>query len=60
MKLIFESQEEFDDFVKCGCPSDIPTIHNPNPTCPVDYDYQKEMCTACWKSCELELEVKND
>ena len=59
MKLIFESQEEFDDFVKCGCPSDIPTVTNPYP-CPVNYDYEKKFCTECWKNCGLELEVKND
>lgn len=57
MKIIFESKEEFNDFINYGCPSYILGLNDHN-YC--EDGVHKVTCKECWKQSGLEYEIKNE
>jgi len=57
MKIIFDSDEEKEDFIKDRCPTDIlKSLRD------VEYDCCDicGTCKECWETCGIEMEVKKD
>jgi hypothetical protein len=50
MKIIFDSEEEKEDFMANLCPDDV------LPAKLSDFCYGP--CSECWKNCGIEMEVK--
>lgn len=57
MKIIFDSDEEKEAFIKDRCPTDILKILG-DIECD-GYDVCG-VCEECWEKCGIELEVKKD
>ena len=57
MKIIFESEEEFNDFINYGCPSYILGL-NDHKYC--EDGVHKVSCKDCWKQSGLEYKIKKE
>ena len=58
MKIIFESEDEKQQFIEAGCPHDIPTVFASS-YCGT-YDYDEKRCKECWKNSGVILEVEDN
>ena len=58
MKIIFETEEEKQQFIEAGCPHDIPTVFYMN--CQTECEYIEDLCKECWKNSGVILEVEHD
>ena len=57
MKIIFDSVEEFNDFINYGCPSYILGLNDHNHC---EDGVHKVTCAECWEQSGLEYEIKNE
>ena len=57
MKIIFDSEEEKENFIKDRCPTDI--LKNLGEIECDEFD-NYGVCEKCWKNCGIEMEVKKD
>ena len=55
MKIIFDSEEQKENFARHIFADHCPTLFGLNGSC-CDF----EECDECWKNCGLEVEVKNE